>query len=190
MKVRINLATKALINQRWFVFTYGVAGSFAFLALIWLSVHVIRTRRADSLIRAQISQTEDQIHRLQLQQGQLRTYFTQPAQKEKIERAAFLNSLIQQRSFPWTKIFEDLEKTLPPGVRVVSISPQLHNGHLQVKLLVGAQSDEDKLKFLKALDDSKTFSAVEVRQETHPKESQGGFNDKVLMELEAQYSTT
>jgi Tfp pilus assembly protein PilN len=188
MKVRLNLATKPLENQRRFVVTYGVAGVAALVTLILLSVHVIHVRRADSLIRTQISQTEDDIQSLRQQQEGLRTFFSQPAQREKIERAAFLNSLIQQRSFPWTEIFQDLEITLPTGVRLVSISPQLHNGRLEVKLVIGAQSDDGKLRFLKALENSKSFSQVEVRQETHPKEQQGGFNDHVLMELDATYS--
>lgn len=190
MKIRLNLATKPLLNQRRFVVTYGVALTVALVALIWLSVHVVRVRRADSLIRAQITQTEDDIQSLQQQQESLRTFFGQPVQREKIERAAFLNSLIEQRSFPWTEIFQDLETTLPTGVRLVSIAPQLRNGHLEVKLVIGAQSDDGKLQFLKALEKSKSFSDVEVRQETHPKEEQGGFNDRVLMELEAQYSNT
>jgi Tfp pilus assembly protein PilN len=190
MKIRLNLATKPLENQRRFVVTYGVAGGAALVSLILLSVHVVHVRRADSLIRAQITQTEEDIQSLRQQQESLRTFFGQPSQREKIERAAFLNSLIQQRSFPWTEIFQDLESTLPTGVRLVSISPQLRNGHLEVKLVIGAQSDDGKLQFLKALEKSKSFSEVEVRQETHPKEQQGGFNDRVLMELEAMYSTT
>lgn len=190
MKIRLNLATKPLVNERPFVFTYGVAGSAALIALILLSVHVVRVRRTNSLIRAQISQTEGKIRSLSQQQESLRTFFSQPAQKEKIERAAFLNSLIEQRSFPWTEIFEDLEKTLPAGVRVVSISPTMQKGRLQVKILVGAQTDDAKLQFLKALDASTRFSEVQVRQETHPKEEQGGFNDKVMLELQVEYSTT
>jgi Tfp pilus assembly protein PilN len=190
MKIRLNLATKPLENQRRFVVTYGVAGVAALVTLILLSVHVVHVRRADSLVRSQISQTEDDIQSLRQQQESLRTFFSQPAQREKIERAAFLNSLIQQRSFPWTEIFQDLETTLPTGVRLVSIAPQLQKGHLTVKLVIGAQGDDGKLQFLKALEKSKSFSQVEVRQETHPKESQGGFNDRVLMELEAMYSTT
>jgi hypothetical protein len=190
MKVRLNLATKPLQNQRRFVVTYGAAAAAALVMLALLSVHVIRERRADSLIRGQISQTQADIQSLMQQQEALRTFFSQPAQREQIERAAFLNSLIQQRSFPWTEIFQDLELTMPTGVRLVSIAPQLRNGHLEVKLVIGAQSDDSKLEFLKALEKSKTFSAVEVRQETHPKEQQGSASDRVLMELEATYSTT
>src|ERR1700735_3734448 len=123
MKVRLNLATTALENQRRFVVTYGAGGVVALAALVLLSVHVIHVRRADSLVRTQISQTEDDIQSLRQQQEGLRTFFGEPAQRENIERAAFLNSLIQQRSFPWSEIFQDLETTLPTGVRLVSISP-------------------------------------------------------------------
>ncbi|MEE8523136.1 MAG: hypothetical protein V3T72_04325 [Thermoanaerobaculia bacterium] len=38
-------------------------------------------------------------------------------------RAAFLNQLIDARTFPWSALFDDLEEVLPPGVRLVSVQP-------------------------------------------------------------------
>ena len=73
-----------------------------------------------------------------------RLIFKSPAAQQVLDRAAFLNSLIDERSFPWTKIFMDLEQTLPPGVRVVSISPRLVNGRAEVQLKVGAATDESE----------------------------------------------
>ena len=76
--------------------------------------------------------------------GAGQTISRRPAAKQVIDRSAFLNSLIDERSFPWTKIFMDLEKTLPPGVRVVSISPRLVNGRAEVALEVGVASDRER----------------------------------------------
>ena len=85
-------------------------------------------------------------------------YFQTPAARQVMDRSAFLNSLIDERSFPWTKIFMDLEKTLPPGVRVVSISPHLVNGRAEVALQVGVASDESEIQFLQAIEKSPVFS--------------------------------
>jgi len=103
-----------------------------------------------------------------------------------LDRAAFLNSLIGQRSFPWTKIFMDLERTLPPGVRVVKISPKLDNGRAIVELTVGAQSDEGKVKFLEALEKSKVFSDIRVKRD-HREEQAGP--DRITVDLTAWYAT-
>ncbi len=40
-------------------------------------------------------------------------------------RAAFLNQLIDARTFPWSGLFEDLEKVLPEGVRLISVRPEV-----------------------------------------------------------------
>jgi type IV pilus assembly protein PilN len=102
------------------------------------------------------------------------------------QRAAYLNSLIQQRAFPWMKIFMDLERILPEGVRVVSIEPKLEGDTVQLTVLVGAMSDESKLKFLKALEKSPEFSHIELLSESRPARVEQ--TDRVMLSLQAQYS--
>ena len=108
------------------------------------------------------------------------------AARQVLDRSAFLNSLIDERSFPWTKIFMDLEQTLPPGVRVVSIAPRLDNGRAEVTLQIGAQSDESKIEFLKAIEKSKQFTGMVVKDEQH--REQAG-EDKIILDLSVWYST-
>ena len=102
------------------------------------------------------------------------------------QRAAYLNSLIQQRAFPWIKIFMDLERILPEGVRVVSIEPKLSGDTVQLTVLVGAMTDEGKLKFLKALENSPEFSHIELLSESRPISAVQA--DRVMLTLQAQYS--
>ncbi len=82
----------------------------------------------------------------------------------------------------------DLERSLPEGVRVVSIAPKMTEGRVEVKLVVGALSDESKLKFLRALEASKEFSRIQVLAETRP--TRAGEADRVYLELTAWYATT
>jgi hypothetical protein len=81
----------------------------------------------------------------------------------------------------------DLEQILPPGVRVVSISPKLENGRALVELTIGAASDEGKIKFLETLEKSSVFSGVQVKDEKHS--DQPG-SDKVVLNLRAWYATS
>jgi Tfp pilus assembly protein PilN len=96
--------------------------------------------------------------------------------------------MIAQRAFPWTQIFMDLERNLPDGVRVVSIEPRLAGDHLELRLTIGAKTDEGKLKFLKALEDSHEFSDIEVLGENRIGSRSG--DDQVMMALNARYSAS
>jgi hypothetical protein len=37
--------------------------------------------------------------------------------------------LLTARAISWTRIFEDIESTLPPNVRLISVRPQLTTNH-------------------------------------------------------------
>ena len=188
MKPRLNLANTPLENHRRFIVGNGLLGGLALIALVLLALTAYRSWRANRELRTQISVYQAQIRDSQRQQQTLRAFFEQPQQRQVMDRAAFLNSLIAQRSFPWTKIFMDLEESLPLGVRVVSIAPKMQNGRVEVRLVIGAIGDEEKVKFLKAMEASKVFSNVQVRQETAV--TQAVSQDRILVELVAWYATT
>lgn len=59
-------------------------------------------------------------------------------------------------------MFMDLEKTLPPGSHIVRIEPRLDKGVVTVKFVVGAANDAAKLKVLKAFEESKSFSNIQL----------------------------
>jgi Tfp pilus assembly protein PilN len=83
-------------------------------------------------------------------------------------------------------MFMDLERVLPAGVRVVSISPKQDKGRVEVEFIVGATSNEAKLKFLKALEDSKTFTHIQLTGEHKPTAAAGA--DQIELALTAEYS--
>ena len=123
---------------------------------------------------------------VRVERANLAAFFQDSETVKRRQRAAYLNSLIEQRAFPWIKIFMDLEQILPEGARVVSIEPKLAGDNVQLKVLVGATSDESKLKFLKALESSAEFSHIELLSESRPERPEQ--TDRVLLELQAQYS--
>jgi type IV pilus assembly protein PilN len=186
MKVRLNLSTSPLESNRRFALAAGVVGTIAILAFLILSYRTYSTWRSDKVLRARQDALELQIARLQQQRTQLSAFFENPETVARRQRAAYLNSLIQQRAFPWIKIFMDLERILPEGVRVVSIEPKLAGDSLQLTFLVGAMSDDSKLKFLKALEKSPEFSHIELLSESRPLKPEQ--SDRVMLSLQAQYS--
>jgi type IV pilus assembly protein PilN len=186
MKVRLNLSTSPLESNRRFTVAATAIGTIAVLALLVLSVRTFSIWRSDKLLRARQDALDVQIARLQQQRKELSDFFENPQTVQRRQRAAYLNSLIQQRAFPWIKIFMDLERILPEGVRVVSIEPKMEGDTVQLTFLVGALSDESKLKFLKALENSPEFSHIELLNEAHP--TRVDQTDRVVLSLQAEYS--
>jgi hypothetical protein len=186
MKVRLNLATSPLLSNRRFTLGAGVIGGVAFVGLLFLAQHTYSTWKSDKLAHAQQTALESQIAALQAERTRLAAFFEDGETVKRRQRAAYLNSLIEQRAFPWIKIFMDLERILPEGARVVSIEPKLAGDNVQLRVQVGASTDESKLKFLKALESSAEFSHIELLSESRPNQPEQ--TDRILLELQAQYS--
>jgi|SRR5215472_3046249 len=186
MKVRLNLSTSPLESNRRFTAGAWLVGMVAILGFLGLSLRAYSIWRSDKEFRARQAALQGQILKLQGQRQSLSAFFENPDTVKRRQRAAYLNSLIQERAFPWIKIFMDLEKILPEGVRVISIEPKLTGDNVQLTFQVGALSDESKLKFLKALETSPEFSHIELENEaraTRPDQA-----DRVILNLLAQYS--
>jgi type IV pilus assembly protein PilN len=185
MRVRLNLATRTLESHRRFFMAAGAAGALSgvlFLALGW---HAYGARRADSELRKRSAQVRQEMEQLDVQRAELERFFSLPENAQLHDRAAFLNSVIDARGFNWTNMFMDMERILPGGVHVLSIEPKLDKGRVAVKLTVGAISDDAKLKLLKALEESRSFSQVQLQSERTPTQPGG---DQTVLELTAVYS--
>jgi len=188
MKIRLNIATAPLENDRRFVFGYALVGTIGVIALVLLSWRAFSIRKANEARRVELAQIQGEISRLSDQRQELDTFFNDTKVAEVRDRSAFLNSLIQQRSFPWTRIFMDLESLLPEGARVTSIAPRLKAGHIELSLKAGATSDEAGMKFLRALEASSSFSHIALSSETRPERSTDV--DHVFYDLTAWYTAS
>jgi type IV pilus assembly protein PilN len=188
MKVRLNLATKPLVAHRKFLAAssfVGVVAAIVFLSLGW---HVYLARKANSEMRAKSAKILQQVAELEHQRSALEHFFALDENARLHDRAAFINSLIDARSFNWTLMFMDLEKVLPSGVRVISVEPKQEKGRIEVKFIIGATSDDAKLKFIKALEDSKTFRHIEMAASHYS--TSGTSGDPIVVELTAEYLRT
>src|SRR5712691_9185119 len=190
MKVRLNVATKALETHRRFLAGAGLTAVFAGLAFLGLGWHVYTARKVDAEQRARTQSMGQEMSRLEAQRKDLERYFGQKEIAELHDRAAFINAILDARSFNWTLMFMDLERILPGGVRVISIEPKQVGGHVEVKLTVGALNEEAELKFLHALEESREFTEVQVQNDrlANPTGNQGG--DQKVVQLTTIYSRT
>jgi type IV pilus assembly protein PilN len=189
MKVRLNLSTKPLQTHRRFLESAGIVGVIAGLFFLGLGLRVYAVRRGDEVFRERVVKVRSEMVTLERQRSDLEQFFSRPENAKLHDRSAFLNTLIDEQSLNWTQMFMDLEKILPAGVRVVSIQPKHDKGIVEVKLTIGALSDEAKLKFLHALEQSSSFTHVQMLSEKQVVPTNGS-NDRIDVELTAVYSRT
>ncbi len=190
MRVRLNLATKPMETHRRFLAGAGLsvfAAAIVFLALGW---HVYSVRKAAAEIRTRTDKMHQEFAKYEAQRQELERYFSQKDIASLHDRAAFINGIIDARSFNWTQMFMDLEHTLPPGVRVIRIEPKQVGGHVEVKLTVGAINDEAKLNFLHILATSKHFSDVQEQSDVSPGTANNVGGDQRVVQLTTAYSGT
>jgi type IV pilus assembly protein PilN len=188
MKVRLNLATKALQTHRRFLVGAGLAGFFAAAAFLGLGWHVYTARKVDAEQRIRTQRMNQEMTRLESQRRDLERYFGQKDVKELHDRATFINGILDARAFNWTLMFMDLERILPGGVRVISIEPKQVAGRVEVKLTVGTINDEAELKFEHALEESKAFSEVRIQHVGSPPSGNNQSGDQRVVQLTTVYS--
>src|SRR5713101_3688460 len=192
MKVRLNLATKALETHRRFLAGAGVTAVFAGLVFLGLGWHVYSARKANAELRLRTEKTNREMATLQAQRSDLDAYFHRKDVANLHDRAAFINTILDARGFTWTLMFMDLERILPGGVRVISIEPKQVSGRVELKLTVGTINDEAELKFEHALEESKAFTEVRIQHVGMPNSSgnQGANQnaDQKVVQLTTVYS--
>jgi type IV pilus assembly protein PilN len=187
LRVRLNLATKPLESHRRFLAGSGVVAFVAVLVLALLTWHVYTVRKAATEVRIRTESMRQQLAKYESQRQDLQRFFNQKDIASLHDRAAFLNGIIDARSFNWTQMFMDLEHILPAGVRVISIEPKQSAGHAELKLTFGASSDDAKLKFLHALEQSKEFTEVQEERESTPNPGSNSAGDQKIVLLTTTY---
>jgi Tfp pilus assembly protein PilN len=162
MKLLLNLAPKPLERHRAFKVFYSSAALTSILLFLFLGTHVYHIRKSASQFRLSHHQAAAQIAQFSARRRELVDFFSHPDNASLHDRAAFVNSIIDARSFNWTRMFMDLERVIPPGVHVMNIEPKQLAGQAAVKMTIAAENEDAKLKFLNALEESDAFSHLQL----------------------------
>jgi hypothetical protein len=188
MYVRLNLGTRPLVSHRRFLAGSALLGILGGILFLYLGWHFYTLRKADAEYRAQLGRIQKQMESLQAQRSDLERFYGREENHNLQERAKFIGGVIEARSFNWTKMFMDLEHTLPAGVHVLRIEPKLDNGSAAVKFVVAGSSPEAKVKLLKAFEDSRSFSHIELTLTGVPKMTGTTNGDVFEAEFSAIYT--
>jgi Tfp pilus assembly protein PilN len=158
--LRANLSTRPFYNERAVRVVLAGLGA-ALLALLAYDVFqgVILSRRV-RVVSAQSLQDEGRARDLRATAARLRA----GVQTEELERvreaAAEANALIAQRTFSWTQVFNRVEATLPEGVMLTAIRPEIDEAGMRVTFGVLGREVADVDRFMERLEEDGAFTGV------------------------------
>jgi Tfp pilus assembly protein PilN len=187
MYVRLNLATNPLLSHRRFLAGSALVGVLGLLLCVGLGWRAYNLRKAEEDLRARSSKIQKEMATVEGQRKELEIYFAQQDAAGFQDHAKFVVGVLQARGINWTQMFMDLERVLPPGVRIVHIQPKLEKGIVSVHFVVGATNEEAKMKLLKSFENSGSFSQVKLLSE-RASTQQGA--DPLTIEFEAEFPNT
>jgi type IV pilus assembly protein PilN len=186
MRVDINLATQPYQDARQFWLRWGgalVALGLLTLILVYSALTGWVSARKD---RDLIRQREAQIAARAQEKTQAEALLNRAENRSTRDRSQFLNELFQRKAFSWTKVFEDLERVMPPRLHVVSIRPEMGSeAELNIKLVVAGESRERALDLVRKMEASQRFQQTRIDQERT--ESGQAPGDNVQFDINAVY---
>jgi hypothetical protein len=162
----INLSTRPFYNERLVRVALGL-GTLAVLGLAAFNVvQVMRLTSRDVEVRQQADAAEAEAARLRQQAAVIRQTINREQLTIVQAAAREANQLIDRRAFSWTDLFNRFEATLPPEVRIASVTPQVdQQGRMLVAVTVVSRRVEDLDGFIEALEQTGAFQEVLSRQE-------------------------
>jgi type IV pilus assembly protein PilN len=185
MRVDINLASQPYQDAREFWLRWGTALAAACilsLALLvstatgWSNARRDRTTIAD--LRQKIAQ-RDQLR------AQAEEFLNRPENRTTRDESQIINSLIERKAFSWTRLLEDMEKVMPPGVHLVSIQPKLDDeNQLAVKMTVAGTSRDRAIELAHRMEESRHFTQTSIEKEGIAQTQSG---DSVQFDIAAIY---
>jgi Tfp pilus assembly protein PilN len=180
MKFPLNLASQPFHKDRPILFASGAVALLMVGSLILLVSLALAGRHRSKDTRRAIAQLDHQIGQAAAEQARLDALIRRPENAEVLERSLGLNLLLYRKGISWTRLFSDLEKTLPPTVRLVQIRPQVvSENEVYLDMVVAAQAPAPVYEMLADLESSDVFGETKVYSFMPPSQSEPTFRCRV-----------
>lgn len=181
MRLDINLATRPYEDARefWAVWGFGV-GLLGVLTLVLLG-WAVRGWTHAGRDRHEIARIERQIEERNNERAQAQAFLDLAANRSTRDQSQFLNELIQRKSFSWTRVFEELERVMPPNLHVVSLHPGLNKqNQMQLEMRVVCDTRAAAVELVHRMEGSKHFQGAQLVQEGQTGETGSGVLASVI----------
>jgi type IV pilus assembly protein PilN len=159
--LRANLATRPFYNERAVQFVLGAVALLVLAVSAFNAFELIRLTESQQTLGAHAVDAEREAARLRSEAATIRGQINAKELDVVANAAREANSIIDQRAFSWSDLFDQLEHTLPDDVRITAVEPTLSaQGEFIVNIAVQARRSEDLDAFIEALEKTGSFRDV------------------------------
>jgi hypothetical protein len=158
--LRTNLSTRPFYNERAVHFAIGVAAVLVALLTIWNIVRVVTLSRQSTELATRVNRDHAEAEGLTKMAAEIRGRINRDELQLVVDSAREANALIDQRTFSWTALFNQLEGTMPPDVMLTSVRPSVKEGATRISMVVLGRRQEDIDEFIEKLEASGSFDEV------------------------------
>src|ERR1700723_2424072 len=153
MKIPINTASQPFRRDRPMVAAYIALSAVLAIMLGALVIFIQQNGQQLVGMHQDIARLNRQIHDVSIERTRLDGIMRQPQNASVLEWSVLINTLIYQKAISWSRLFSDLEKTLPYDVKVVAIHPQVDTlNHVRLDVTLGSDKPGSLFQSIKALE--------------------------------------
>jgi hypothetical protein len=150
--LKTNLATRPFYNERAVQFVLGALAVLVLAVSAFNAFELIRLTESQRTLGAHAVDAEREAARLRSEAATIRAQINAKELDVVANAAREANSIIDQRAFSWTDLFDERITAVDP-----SLSPQ---GQFVVNIAVEARRSEDLDTFIEALEKTGSFRDV------------------------------
>ena len=182
MKIPINLASQPFRRDRAMIALSIAVSVVLVMTLSGLIYLAFTDRKQLAGVRLDLDHFNRETRVVAVEQAKLDAVLRRPENTEVLERSMLLNQLLYRKGISWTKILEDLGKTLPWNVQIINIRPYLNkDNQVTLDMTVGSQSQGAIIEFLKALESASFFQSASAPSSQAPTQTEPLFRSRVLV---------
>lgn len=184
--LRTNLSTRPFYNERGVHVVLVLLAAVVIALTAWQVMRVVRLSKYKTELTATVRRDRAETEKLARDAAEIRRGMNQQELATVSAAAAEANDLIEQRTFSWTALFNQLEATLPEDVMLTAVRPTFKEGHTIISFELQGKRTEDVDTFMDHLETTGEFHDVRWSQETITEE---GLH-RVTMQAEYTPSTS
>lgn len=165
LRVPLNLASRPFFNNRKFYAASLVLG-LAFVILSAANLLLYLAHRSQSLrLNRELADQTAAAGRLEREQQEIWARLQRPETEDFLNLVDYLNPLIAQRTFSWTRFLNRLEDLVPHRLQIVAITPRIAESEIVVEIFCNARSGADYIEFVSRLEADPDFYQVNLMTE-------------------------
>jgi hypothetical protein len=158
--LRTNLATRPFYNERAAHVVIALAAVVVLGITVFNLMRIVSLSRHNTELSTRVGAEQAEARRLTAEAAKIRATMNKDELELVVGAADEANTLIDQRTFSWTRFFNVIESTLPPDVMLSAVRPSIKDGATHVSMSVLGRGAEPIDEFMERLEATGAFEHV------------------------------